>query len=181
MTEMPPPQGSAPDEWRAPGDWPAPTSPGYRGGWDSRSPGQPQYGWAAPRVWPSDVPVGGWGPPVGEPAGVPWVVALQGSERGWVPAAHWLPLLSTWFGPLAVLLTAGERNARIREHATESLNFELTFSLAMLASALLAFAGIGFVPLAILPVAWLVLRIGAARRSARGERVRYPLTLRLVR
>lgn len=94
---------------------------------------------------------------------------------------HWLPLVTTWLGPLIVLLTVGEHNPRVREHAARSLNFEVTFALAMLASALLLSVGVGIVPLVALPVAWLLLRVGRAVRSSRGEPVTYPLALPLVR
>ncbi|MDO5534201.1 MAG: DUF4870 domain-containing protein [Propionibacteriaceae bacterium] len=106
---------------------------------------------------------------------------LAGDERRWVPAAHWLPLVTSWLGPLTVLLTVGERDARVREHAKESLNAEITVWLGMLLAAVLSYVGVGFVLLGVIPVAALVLRVVAAVDAGRGKLVRYPIVLRLVR
>ena len=84
-------------------------------------------------------------------------------------------------GPLLVLLTVGERNARVRECAKESVNFEVTFALAMLASVLLVFVGVGVLLVVALTVAWVVLRLVAAARAARGGMFRYPVCIRFLR
>jgi uncharacterized Tic20 family protein len=104
-----------------------------------------------------------------------------GEERGWVPAAHWLPLLTSWLGPLFVLLTVGERNARVREHAKESLNFEITVWIGILLAALLTYVLVGYLFLVVLPLLVVVLRITAVVESARGRHHRYPFALRLIR
>lgn len=105
---------------------------------------------------------------------------MTAEERRWAPAAHWLPLLTTWVGPLVVLLTVGERNARVRECAKESFNFEVTMALALLASVLLVFVGVGLVLVVLLPVVWLVLHLVAAARAGRGEMYRYPMRIRFL-
>ena len=105
----------------------------------------------------------------------------MGEERAWVPASHWLPLLTSWLGPLVLLLTIGERNSRVREHARESLNFEITLWLGLLLSALLAHVLVGFLFLVLLLLLAVVLRIDATVESIRGRTHRYPFTLRIVR
>lgn len=158
----------------------------------------PAPGPSAPGPHPSAAPVPPWTPgsaPTGThvalPAPVGGAVAtveadpwrawpMSAEERRWAPAAHWLPLLTTWVGPLVVLLTVGERNARVRECAKESLNFEVTFTLAMLVSVLLIFVGVGVLLVIVLPLIWIVLRAMAATRAARGEMPRYPLRIRFL-
>jgi len=75
----------------------------------------------------------------------------------------------------------GDRNARVREHCKESLNFEITYWLYMVASVLLMFVLIGFLTSALLPLVWLVLRIVASVDASRGRLYRYPLTIRFLR
>lgn len=106
---------------------------------------------------------------------------LQGDERTWVPASHWLGLLTSWLGPVVILLTVGERNLRVRAAARESVNFEITITLALLASALLAFVGVGFLLIGIVALVWLALRIIATVESAKGRAYRYPVSIRIVR
>lgn len=153
--------------------WDPPDDRAHPTGWQ---PPLHPHAWPAPQSWPapaaSQTPV--WYLPQPYPP-------LTGPDRGWVPAAHWVALLTTWLGPFVILLTVGERSARVREHAQESLNFEITFWLLMLVAALGTFVLIGYVFLVLLPILWLVLRVMAALDAAAGKRVRYPLTLRLVR
>ncbi|HHU38215.1 MAG TPA: DUF4870 domain-containing protein, partial [Propionibacterium sp.] len=125
--------------------------------------------WPAPADWERPV----WVAPADPP--------LTGRDRVWVPASHWIALLTTWLGPFIILLTVGEASARVREHAKESLNFEITFWFGMLLAALGTFVLIGYVFLVLLPILWLVLRVMAALDAGAGKQVRYPLTMRLVR
>lgn len=137
--------------------------------------------WTAP-------PQVGWSAPAGAPPW-PWPqfdpdapVPLTGAERGWVPASHWLPLVTSWLGPLVVLLTVGERHSRVREHAKESLNFEVTFCLVVLLVSIVALQLPGTL-LWLLPLwpAWIVTRLWATSRSLVGRPVRYPVALRIIR
>ena len=114
----------------------------------------------------------------------PWAGSpLRGSERFAVPAAHWTALISTWVGPALILLTAGENNLRIREHARRSLNFEITMALLLLGASLITLTG--FVPgvLAVGGVVglWFVARVVGAVRAARGRVVRYPGSIPFIR
>ncbi len=99
-----------------------------------------------------------------------------------MPASHWLPLLTSWLGPLVVLLTVGERNARVREHAKESLNFEVTFTLVVLLASIVALQLPGTL-LWLMPLwpVWIALRLWATARSLAGRPVRYPVALRIIR
>lgn len=156
MTE-PEPYRPGPPGWQ-----PAPTGPP-----PAASAAPPA--WGAHQPWPAD-PRDPWG---GRP--------LQGEERTWVPASHWLGLLTSWLGPVVILLTVGERNLRVRAAARESVNFEITITLALLTSALLAFVGVGFFLIAIVALVWVGLRIVATIESAKGRAYRYPVSIRIVR
>lgn len=137
----------------------------------------PPDAWTQAGAWPAPAaspPPMWYPPPVGDPP-------LVGRDRTWVPASHWIALLTTWLGPFVILLTVGESSLRVREHAKESLNFEITFWLLMLVAALGTFVLVGYVFLVLLPILWLVLRVLAALDAAAGKSVRYPLTLRMVR
>ncbi|RXW31310.1 hypothetical protein C1706_12600 [Propioniciclava flava] len=112
----------------------------------------------------------------------PWKgVPLSPSQRFWVPASHWLGLVTTWVGPVAILLTVGERDPRVRAHACASLNFEITVALALLVGAATLPWGVGAVIMGLTGAIWFLARIVAAARAARGRLVRYPGSLRLVR
>ncbi len=183
----PPPENARP--WSAPPQqgepWSGPSAqPQHPHAWPQAPQGEPAWGpprqgepaWGPP---PQGEPV--WAPPQGD-ARDPWRGRpLVGEERGWVPAAHWLPLLTSWLGPLFVLLTVGERNARVREHAKESLNFEITVWIGILLAALLTYVLVGYLFLVVLPLLVVVLRITAVVESARGRHHRYPFALRLIR
>ncbi|MFT3875895.1 MAG: DUF4870 domain-containing protein [Propioniciclava sp.] len=154
-----PPQG--PYGAQAPGPW-------------SQTPGPP---WPPAQPWPHPGTTPAW-PPYDPKA----PRRLVGAERFWVPAAHWLALISSWLGPLVVLLTVGESHPRVREHAKESLNFEVTIALVMLVVALAGLQTAGSV-LWVVPVwvLWIVARLWATVHAAAGRTVRYPVSLRIVR
>lgn len=112
----------------------------------------------------------------------PWRgVPLTPDQRTWLPVAHLLPLISSWLGPLIMLVTVGDRDPRIGAHVKESLNFEISVAIALAASALLTIVLIGFVFIPVIALGSLVMRIVAAIAASRGELYRYPLTWRLLK
>lgn len=101
-------------------------------------------------------------------------------------AAHWSALVGTviglgFLGPLLVMLIKGPESPRVRAAAVESLNFEITYIIAMIVSLVATIVLVGFVTLFLLPLAWLVLRIVATVAASKGEDYRYPATIRLVK
>ncbi len=107
-------------------------------------------------------------------------------ENVWAAAAHWSALLASviglgFLGPLIVMLTQGTKSARVRANAVESLNFEITFIIAMVVSILLMLLIIGFITTPLLGIAWLILRILAAVQTSSGQDYRYPVNIRLVK
>jgi uncharacterized protein len=110
------------------------------------------------------------------------------SERTWGMLAHLsaligliMPLVGNVLGPLAVLIARREESAFVTLHAKESLNFNITVSMAAVLCALLALVFIGFLLGAALFIAWLVMTLIAAIKASEGATYRYPFALRFVR
>ncbi|MBD7918133.1 DUF4870 domain-containing protein [Cellulomonas sp. Sa3CUA2] len=104
-------------------------------------------------------------------------------ERTWAILVHVLPLLGPGFVvPLVVWLVFRGRGAFLEHHAKESLNFQITALLALVAAAVLTVVTFGVATPLLLGVlvAWVVLCIVAAVAANRWEWYRYPATLRLV-
>lgn len=151
---------------------------------------QQAYTDAAPSA-PQPDPQASYAPPPPPPMAPVYAQTMPGQmnvaeENTWAAAAHWSALLATviglgFLGPLLIMLIKGPESPRVRAAAVESLNFEITYIIAMIASALLMFIVIGLITIIVLPIAWLVLRILASVAASKGEDYRYPLTLRLVK
>ena len=73
------------------------------------------------------------------------------------------------------------RSAFVRANAVESLNFNLSWLLYGIVAVILAVVLIGFLILAVLGIAYLVLVIVASVKANNGEVYRYPATIRFVR
>lgn len=84
-------------------------------------------------------------------------------------------------GPLAVWLIKRNDHPFIDEQGKEALNFQITMFIALIISALLALVVVGFVLLAILGLAEIILPILAGIRANEGKHFRYPFTIRLIR
>jgi uncharacterized Tic20 family protein len=69
----------------------------------------------------------------------------------------------------------------VEENAKESLNFQITMILAFIISAMLMVVWIGFILLAVLGIAEVVLVIIATIRASENKIYRYPFNLRLIK
>jgi uncharacterized protein len=93
-----------------------------------------------------------------------------------------MPLFGNVAGPWLVWMHKRDQSAFVREQALESLNFNITVSLAALACDLaLWFIYIGFLLGAVLFIGWLVFTLTAAIRASEGVHYHYPFSLRLVK
>lgn len=147
----------------------------------------PQTGYVPPA---QPDPQAAYAPPPPPPmaAGYPQTVASQltpQEENTWAGAAHWSALVTTlvglgFLGPLLIMLIKGPESPRVRAAAVESLNFEITYIIAMIISSLAMFIFIGFITIFVFPIVWLVLRIMASVAASRGENYRYPVNIRMV-
>ncbi len=174
-----------------------PPSAAPQQGWQGQQPGwaPPHQGWAPPQGWAPQQgwqgqqqqgwPQQGWAAPQpawGAPAASAWSPARPSTDDlVWAPAAHWLPLLTHWVGPLVVLLTAGRRSERVRAEAVASLNWEITVAILLAVATALAPFGLVAPGLALGTVAVSVgLHVFGAVTVARGGRFTYPGALPFI-
>lgn len=96
----------------------------------------------------------------------------------------------TWVPPLLFMQGEGQRQPFVRQHAVESLNFQLSMLIyGVVATVVLLIGGIvtlglGFLLFIPVGLAWLVFElvvmIRASQAAARGQQYRYPLAIRFV-
>ena len=101
-------------------------------------------------------------------------------ERTSATIAH-VSGLFTIVGPILVYLLKRDESAFVEDQAAEALNFQITLWLAFLVFGVLSAVIIGIPFLLATLVAAFVLPIRAGFAANRGERYRYPLTLRLIK
>ena len=94
--------------------------------------------------------------------------------------AHLLGLLTGFVGPLVIYLINGEKDPFVRHHAAESLNFQITLTIAAVGSALAMLVLVGFLLLPVVMLGGIVLQVIGAVKANAGEWWRYPVNLRLV-
>jgi uncharacterized Tic20 family protein len=82
-------------------------------------------------------------------------------------------------GPLVVWLWKRDI-PYVDEQGKEALNFNISFLIYGIASALLIIVLVGLLLLPILFVTWFVLVIVASVKASAGEDYRYPLTIRFI-
>ncbi|HUO19962.1 MAG TPA: DUF4870 domain-containing protein [Steroidobacteraceae bacterium] len=110
------------------------------------------------------------------------------SERTWGMLAHLaafgglvVPLIGNVIGPLIVWQSWRGRSAFVGEQALESLNFNISVSIAAVVCWVAVFIFIGVLLGIALLIAWLALTIIAAIKASEGVSYRYPFALRLVK
>ena len=112
---------------------------------------------------------------------------LTREERNWAMLSH-LSALTGYIGipfghiiaPLIIYLMKKDESPFVAEQARESLNFQISMSIYAVISGVLVLILIGFLLLAAVWVAGVVLTVIASVKAANGEGYRYPLTIRLI-
>ncbi|MEV0797353.1 MULTISPECIES: DUF4870 domain-containing protein [unclassified Kribbella] len=113
-------------------------------------------------------------------------------ERTWAMVAHIGVLVAAWFAmgflcPLVIWLIYRYRSDFVRQHALESLNFQLSLLIYTAVAVILILITFGLGVLIIVPliligaVAALIVIILATVAAAGGTEYRYPLTIRFVK
>ncbi|MEE4283843.1 MAG: DUF4870 domain-containing protein [Pseudomonadales bacterium] len=107
--------------------------------------------------------------------------------RRWAAATHiaavagYVIPFGNIIGPLLVWQLKKEDGQLIDDQGKESVNFQITVSIAMLISALLTLILIGFLMIFVIGLGALILVVIAAIKANDGEAYRYPLTLRFIK
>ncbi|WP_296137768.1 DUF4870 domain-containing protein [uncultured Tessaracoccus sp.] len=108
--------------------------------------------------------------------------AGAGNDTQMAMLAHILGIVTSIIGPLILWVVSKDdpNKAFSTDQAKEALNFQITVAIGYLISGVLSFVLIGLILLPLIGIAALVFGILAALAANRGERYRYPFTLRLV-
>ena len=107
-------------------------------------------------------------------------------ERQWGMFTH-LAALATFVipfghivGPLIIYLIKKDEYPFVADQGKEVLNFQITWTLILIVSGILAFVVIGIFLLIGFGIAWLVLVILGVSKANQGEHYRYPMTIRFI-
>lgn len=84
-------------------------------------------------------------------------------------------------GPLIIWLVKREEMPFVDDQGKESLNFQITVTIAVLVSTALTCLFVGFILLPIVVVAALVFVIIAGVKANQGELYRYPVNIRFIK
>ena len=83
--------------------------------------------------------------------------------------------------PLIIWLLKKDDSPLVDEQGKEATNFQLTMLICFIASWILCFVFIGIILLPIVGIFDLVMIIMATIKASKGEKYRYPLSLRLLK
>ncbi|MDO9376217.1 MAG: DUF4870 domain-containing protein [Bacteroidota bacterium] len=108
----------------------------------------------------------------------PPMVAPTSDEKTMAILAHALTLVVWIFAPLIIYLVKKDESGFVREHAKESLNFQITLYIVLIG---LFITIIGILLMWIVGLVALVLVIIASIKASEGKVYRYPFTLRLIK
>ncbi|MEN8118163.1 MAG: DUF4870 domain-containing protein [Bacteroidota bacterium] len=107
-------------------------------------------------------------------------------EKQWGMFTH-LSALATFviplgqiIGPLIIYLVKKDEYEFVADQGKEVLNFQITWALIFIVSAILIIVGIGVLLLVGFGIAWLVLVIVGTVAASKGEYYRYPLTIKFL-
>ena len=152
-------------------------------------PAPPAY--SGPPTTPYQAPPPGYqAPPAGYGAPAFQPGAPTGAQSYSTAAmSHWVALLVCifaggtlgWIPPLIFWNSNKFSDPFVAEHAKESLNFQITVAIAMVASWILAFVFIGFLTMLAVMILTLIWTIQASGAANRGQLYRYPVSIRFVK
>ncbi|HOJ84502.1 MAG TPA: DUF4870 domain-containing protein [Bacillota bacterium] len=116
--------------------------------------------------------------------------ALTREEKNYAMLAHLLalavfilPSFGNIIGPLIIWLIKKDESAFVDKNGKESLNFQISVTIYMIAAVILTVLSLGI--LFLLPVAvsivWLVYVVIATVKVSNGEDYSYPMTIRFIK
>lgn len=108
-------------------------------------------------------------------------VTPTSDERTMAILSHILCLVAGFVAPLIIYLIKKDESAYVREHAKESLNFQITIFILYIGCWILAFILIGFLLMLVLGLGALALIIIATIKASENKMYRYPINFRLIK
>ena len=106
------------------------------------------------------------------------VVLPTSDEKTLALLSHALTLVAGFLAPLIIYLIKKDQSSFVSHHAKESLNFQITIFIIMIA---LVITVIGILLIWIVGILALVLVIMASIKANEGKLYKYPFTLRLIK
>lgn len=95
--------------------------------------------------------------------------------------AGYIVPLGNIIGPLVVRMMKGPQSAFVDDQAKESLNFQITMTIAIIACIVAMFCVVGIFLLPIVGLLDLIFIIVGAVKANQGVAYRYPFALRLIK
>lgn len=95
--------------------------------------------------------------------------------------SHILAIVGGFLAPLIIWLVKKDESPYVKDHAQESLNFQLTMMLAWIVSFILMFVLIGILLIVIVGILNVVLIIVATIKAADGQLYKYPFSIRFIK
>jgi hypothetical protein len=113
-------------------------------------------------------------------------LVVDQTEKQWGMFTH-LSALATFVipfghivGPLIIYLIKKDEFEFVKDQGKEVLNFQITWSLIFIISAIMIFVGIGILMLIGFGIAWLILVIIGTTKANEGVYYRYPLSIKFI-
>ncbi len=106
------------------------------------------------------------------------VIAPTSDEKTMAILSHVLTLVVGFVAPLIIYLMKKDESVYVREHARESLNFQITIFIII---AGLIITVIGILLLWLVGIAALIFVIMATVKASEGKLYKYPFSLRLIK
>lgn len=106
------------------------------------------------------------------------VIAPTSDEKTMAILSHVLTVVAGFLAPLIIYLIKKDESAFVREHAKESLNFQITAFIIMIG---LAITVIGILLIWVVGILALVFVILATIKASEGKLYKYPFNFRLIK
>lgn len=112
--------------------------------------------------------------------GTDWLPAIAptSDEKTLALISHIVTFFSSFIAPLIIYLLKKDESDFVREHAKESLNFQITF---FIVAFILIISVIGLLILWLFGLLWAIWVIVATIRASEGKLYRYPFSIRFIK